>query len=103
LRKQGLKVYDKIDDDFKWQARGYAIIYWLRHHNHKNWVVLDDQCFFFGYDKPDIKNHLIKTVDNWDEESSGLTDYLAQKAIDILNGDAEGTFLDEKFLREWKG
>lgn len=102
LRAQGLKIYDTIDEGFRWEERGYAITYWLKHHEHKNWVVLDDQTFFFGYDKPDIKNHLIKTVDNWDDESSGLTDYLTQKAIDILNGDAEGTFLDEKFLREWK-
>lgn len=102
LRAQGLKVYDVINKDFKWEERGYAITYWLKHHEHKNWVVLDDQCYFFGYDRPEIKEHLIKTVDNWSEEASGLTDYLTQKAIDILNGEAAGTFLDEKFLREWK-
>lgn len=102
LRAQGLKIYDTIDKDFEWGERGYAITYWLKHHEYKNWVVLDDQCFFFGYDKPEIKEHLIKTVDDWDDESSGLTDYLAQKAIDILNGDAKGPLLDEKYLREYK-
>ena len=102
LRAQGLKIYDTIDKDFRWEERGYAITYWLKHHEYKNWVILDDQCFFFGYDRPEIKEHLIKTVDNWDDESSGLTDYLTQKAIDILNGEAKGPFLDEKFLRELK-
>lgn len=102
LRAQGLKIYDTIDKDFRWEERGYAITHWLKHHEHKNWVILDDQSLFFGYDRPEIKEHLIKTIDNWDDESSGLTDYLTQKAIDILNGDAVGPFLDEKFLREWK-
>ena len=100
LRKQGLKVYDIIDQNIPWLDRGGAIYTWLKKHPHKNWVVLDDQIFFRGYDDPVVQDHLIRTVDNWDDDTSGLTDYLSQKAIEILNGEASGTFLDEKILQQ---
>lgn len=103
LRKQSLKIYDIIDQNIPWLDRGIAIDTWLKNHPHKNWVVLDDQNFFRGYDEPVIKDHFINTVDNVDDdESSGLTDYLTQKAIDILNGKISGTFFDDKYLREYR-
>lgn len=114
LRKEGLRVYDKIDwNNFQRRQRGAAIMDWVeRHPNLESWVVLDDE-WFWVYDKEPIRERFIHcfnqcgspTKDH--EKYCGLTESLADHAINILLGQESGTFQDEegtKFLKTnpWK-
>lgn len=98
LRKQGLKVYDKIDwTRFRRCERGAAILDWLQKHPEvTNYVIIDDETFY-GYEKPEIKEHLIYCYDDVDghDELSGLTDNLVVHAINILEGREKGYCVDE--------
>ncbi len=98
LRKQGLKVYDKIDwTRFRRDERGAAILDWLRKHPEvTNYVIVDDETFY-GYEKPEIEEHLIYCYDDVDghDELSGLTDNLVVHAINILESKEKGFCIDE--------
>lgn len=98
LRKQGLKVYDKIDwTHFKRSQRGSAILDWLQKHPKvTNYVIIDDETFY-RYEKPEIEEHLIYCFDDVDghDELSGLTDKLVVHAINILEGKEKGCCVDE--------
>ena len=81
LRKQGLHLADRTEDD-GWD-RGKGIKKWIRHvsaSNINNWVVLDDEVFK-DYDSEGIIPHLVKT-----NYFVGLTDEDVELAIKILNG-----------------
>lgn len=102
LRSQGLKVYDKIAFSRYYHKydRPYAIAEYLELHNPDTYVIIDDE-WFLGYDRPEIEEHLICCCDNFRnmDEYSGLTPYLAEKAIEILNGVAKGPVIDENISR----
>lgn len=103
LRKQGLKVYDKIDwYDFRRPDRGFAILDWLdKHPEIIEYVVIDDE-YFWGYNEIPLKDHMIHCFSDNGEEYSGLTDNLVTHAIDILNNGARGFFVDEDGLAKIK-
>lgn len=104
LRKQGLTIYDKIPD-MPWSNRADGIMQWLNQHKEvTGYAILDDQ-WFNKYGNVIILNHLVKTVDNFDEKSSGLTDDLVEKTIKILNNEITGPVLDEdlrNFCKDYK-
>lgn len=102
LRAQGLKVYSKTIEK-RWIDRADEILSWLDHNPQvKNWVILDDE-WFHGYDQDKIKKHWIKTLYNFQDKSeySGLTEELANKAIEILNGNLIGPCLQSEFVDFW--
>ena len=78
---------------------------WLNQHKEvTGYAILDDQ-WFNKYGNVIILNHLVKTVDNFDEKSSGLTDDLVEKTIKILNNEITGPVLDEdlrNFCKDYK-
>lgn len=98
LRKQGLKVFDKINwTRFKRFDRAAAILDWLQKHPEvTNYVIIDDEIFY-GYAKPEIEEHLIYCYNNVDghDELSGLTDNLVVHAINILEEKEKGYCIDE--------
>ncbi len=102
LRKQGLKVYDKINYDIAWKYRGRAILEYLNEHPQiDGWVVLDDELFTDYGEK--IQQHLVHTVFyTWKDQQGGLTESLIPLAIDILNNKIEGPVVDPDFKEEWK-
>lgn len=97
LHQENLTIYDMTSEKTAWNHRGFQIQEWLDEHPEvTNYVVLDDELFFDEIELGVI-NHLIKTIDKTEDEMAGLTDYLATKAIDILNGEAEGPIIDKTF------
>lgn len=98
LRKQGLKVYDKIDwTRFRRYERGAAILDWLQKHPEvTNYVIIDDETFY-RYEKHEIEEHFIYCYDDTDshDDFSGLTDKLVVHAINILEGKEKGRCIDE--------
>ena len=102
LRSQGLKVYDKINFSHYYHKydRPRAIASYLELHKPDTYVIIDDE-WFPGYDRPEIEEHLICCCDNFRnmDEYSGLTPYLAEKAIEILNGVTKGPIIDENITR----
>lgn len=102
FRSQGLKVYDKIAffRFYHKYDRPRAIASYLELHKPDTYVIIDDE-WFPGYDRPEIEEHLICCCDNFRDmdEYSGLTPYLAEKAIEILNGVAKGPVIDENISR----
>lgn len=79
LRKESLTILDTTTT--RGRARGKGILQWLSEHpDTQQWIVLDDEIFD-DYDET-IMKHLIKT-----NEQTGLTDELANKAIELLNND----------------
>ena len=101
LRKQGLKVYDKINYDIAWKYRGKAILEYLNEHPQiDGWVVLDDEMFDYSRE---IQKHLIHTIFYAEkEERAGLSEALIPIAIDILNNKIEGPEVDPDFKKDWK-
>ena len=93
LHKQGLKIYDTIDKKYEWHERGYAIFDYINKHNIKDYVILDDR-YFKGFNDPPLNLHFIKTFDFHGEEFGGLTERLVPIAIDILNGEKQGIYMD---------
>lgn len=81
LRKQGLHILDKTED--KGRNRGKGIYDWIKKHNIKNWLVLDDDIFK-DYDE-EIIRHWIKT--DFYDNNGGLQKNHIEKAIKILNGE----------------
>ena len=65
-----------------------------------DYVILDDRMFMGMHEKP-LSDHFIKTMANCGEETSGLSEKLADIAIDILNGDKVGTFIDPDEAAYW--
>ena len=79
LRKENLIILDTTTT--RGCARGKGILQWLSEHpDTQQWIILDDEIFD-DYDNT-ILSHLIKT-----NEQTGLTDELANKAIELLNND----------------
>lgn len=89
FRKAGLKIYDIARDVAGWAHRGAAIKAWLENHPEvKEFVILDDEIFK-DYETYNYLPHMIKTIYDTEPENehlAGLTDYLTDRAIDILNG-----------------
>lgn len=93
LRKQGLYIKDTIPRSFEWQDRGLAILEHIKENNIKDYVILDDK-YFKGFNDPPLNLHFIKTFDFHGEEFGGLTERLVPIAIDILNGEKQGIYMD---------
>ena len=97
LRKQGLKIYDKVDwDRFRRIERGKAIMDWLsKHPEVEGYAVIDDR-FFDGFQEPEIRDHWIKCIpDCFGEEGySGLTEDLVCQAIEVIQGKRKGPCID---------
>ena len=100
LHKQGLKIYDTIDKRYEWHERADAILDYINKHNITDYVILDDRMFMGMHEKP-LSDHFIKTMANSWESTSGLSEKLADIAIDILNGDKVGTFIDPDEAAYW--
>ena len=100
LRKQGLKIYDTIDKKYEWHERAYAILDYINKHDITDYVILDDRMFIGMNEKP-LSDHFIKTMANRGDKTSGLSEKLADIAIDILNGDKVGTFIDPDEAEYW--
>lgn len=77
FEKFGLKVLDKTEDDYC--HRGNGILDYVKKHEIKNYVILDDEDFV-DYDLVDITSHLIKTSPRY-----GLVEDNVQDAIKILS------------------
>lgn len=89
LREFNLSIYDHTlrYDGSQGAYRGYEIQSWLKNHQDvKSWVILDD-VYYEDYDWLKYDSHLVRT-----SEAYGLTDNLAEKAIQILNSEVS----DEK-------
>lgn len=105
FRKTGLKIYDSAMDVAGWAKRGAAIKTWLDNHPEvKEFVILDDEIFN-DYETYDYLPHMIKTMyrlEPGQDRFGGLTDYLVEKAIDILNGKLpeHGPTIDKDWF-EW--
>ena len=84
LKKQGLRVYDKTESVDKASgmhfSRGEGILQYLADNKVEKYVILDD--YQFDYDSCGLTNYHIKT----DAYNGGLTEELAVKAMQILNG-----------------
>jgi hypothetical protein len=87
-------LYSRDYDDQKWW-RGSEIDYWLdRYDPGSNYVILDDDCDML----PHQMEHFIQTccdkINTPDlyinNNGSGLTETVMNKAIDILNGNLNG-------------
>ena len=90
FRRAHLKVYGKTPDIY-WAHRGDEIKAWLEEHTEVDqFVILDDEMFN-GYEKYNYMQHFIKTIYRTENEWAGLTPYLANRAIDILNGNLPET------------
>ncbi len=83
LRKDKIDI---MDDTYRYdrsagQNRGLEIKTWLEETTEQieSWIVLDDEIFC-DYTTYDIPKHLVKTKD-----ATGLTEELADKAIELLN------------------
>ena len=61
-------------------SRGEGILAYLSCHAVENYVILDD--YQFDYDGCGLTDRYVKT----DNYGGGLTEQLAKKAIEILNG-----------------
>lgn len=81
LRKQGLHILDKTEDNGK--NRGKGIYDWIKKYNVDNWLVLDDEIFK-DYDE-EIVRHWVKT--DFYSEDGGLQEKHIEMAIKILNGE----------------
>ena len=83
LKKQGLVVLDKtksVDKNGFHFSRGEGILQYLADNKVEKYVILDD--YQFDYDSCGLTNYHIKT----DAYNGGLTEELAVKAMQILNG-----------------
>ena len=87
LKKQGLTALDKTRDYIgeRYLSRGEGILDYLMNSNVGNYVILDD--FQFDYDSCGLTGNYVKT----DNYNGGLTEELAEKAIEILNRQGAGT------------
>lgn len=82
LKKQGVTVFDKTRDsaDGIYFSRGEGILDFLQRCKAERYVILDD--YQYDYDSCGLTEYHIKT----DAYAGGLTETLANKAIEILNG-----------------
>lgn len=79
LARFGLTIADKTVDHI--DNRGHGIVSYLQEHPEiEQWIVLDDDVFY-DYEECGIIPHLVQTSFYRD----GLSDILAQKAIDMLS------------------
>lgn len=82
-------IRDLYNDDIRYW-RGSEIKYWLDRHPAGNYVILDDDCDMLD----EQLDHFIQTCSDKiykadlyiNNEGSGLTEKVMNKAIDILNG-----------------
>ena len=79
LKREGLHIIDKTDDD--WHNRGSGIIQWVGSHNVDKFIILDDEEF--DYVVCGIISRLVKT--SYYAEDGGLRDDHVELAIDLLN------------------
>lgn len=81
LKKQGLAAWDKTRDFVgeRYLSRGEGILEYLARGGVQGYVILDD--FQFDYDSCGLTENYVKT----DNYNGGLTEELAEKAIEILN------------------
>ena len=102
MRRAHLTIYDKTPN-IKWERRGLEIKFWLNQHPEvDNYIILDDRHFDFS--KEGLLNHFINTIEYTEkDEIAGLTDYLADVAIEMLNGmEVEGPILDAGWTKLFK-
>lgn len=80
LKREGLYVLDKTDDDPRGDYyRGRSILTWLeKHPNVESWVVLDDEMF--DYEECGVVSRLVLT----DNENGGLCEEHVQRALELL-------------------
>lgn len=83
LLKQGVSIFDKtesLDKQGFYFSRGEGILRYLEKNPADGFVILDD--YQFDYDACGLTGNYVKT----DAYNGGLTELLAQKSIEILNG-----------------
>ena len=110
LREFNLKVYDKTDIEIKRYYRGANIIKWLDAHPEvTDYIIIDDSLSkYSNIDDPAIKEHFIKTVEDYKgiDELSGLTDALVPIAVGMLHGIYKGIRFDptieEEIAKIWR-
>ena len=110
LREFNLTVYDKTETDFRRDDRGYNILKWLRQHPEvTDYIIIDDSLSkYSNIDDPAIKEHFIKTVEDYKgiDELSGLTDALVPIAVGMLHGIYKGIRFDptieEEIAKIWR-
>ncbi len=80
MKKQGLVVLDKTRDCIgeRYLSRGEGILDYLTSNKVETYVILDD--YQFDYDSCGLTDNYVKT----DNYNGGLTEDLANKAIEIL-------------------
>ena len=102
LRKQGLKVYDKISN-LKWVNRGEDLWTYIQAHPEiEQYVILDDESFRGYYKNHELEKRWIKTLPGYkDFDHSGLTEDLVEVAIKILNGEFPEVRIQKDFYEEW--
>ena len=85
MKKQGLRVCSKVASKDRRTgfhfSRGESILHCLLRNKVEEYVILDD--YQFDYDGCGLTDYHVKT----DNKNGGLTEELAQKAIEILNGE----------------
>jgi hypothetical protein len=83
LKKQGVAVWDKTpsvdEEDGCHYSRGEGILAYIRENRVTAFVILDD--YQFDYDGCGLTDYFVKT----DAYDGGLTEQLAQRAIQIIN------------------
>lgn len=83
LRRKGLAIFDKTDDQGDPMLRGAGITRWLQAHpSVTSWVVLDDDVFP-DYDENGISSRFIHTS----FYRGGLDKSMIPACVDILNGE----------------
>lgn len=80
FKRVGLPVYDKTPSKFdcEYLSRGEGIVEYTYGRKIESFVIIDD--YQFDYDRCGLTDYFVKT-----NQSSGLTDEKAQRAIEILN------------------
>lgn len=79
LKREKLRIFDKTKD--KGENRGEGILKWVKAHNVKKFIILDDEDFDFA--ECGIKENHIKT--KFYDDNGGLQDEHVEAAIKILN------------------
>ena len=81
LKKQGVTIFDKTRDmvDGIYFSRGEGILDFLQRYKVLKFIILDD--YQYDYDACDLTERHIKT----DAHAGGLTETLADKAVEMLN------------------
>lgn len=105
LAQEHLYIYDILPKRARWANRGNQIQAYLDDHPEiDGFVILDDEIFV-TYLQNGLERYLIQSVYDTDrEEFGGLTEYLADRAIEILNTGpvADGPVMDKNWADFWE-